>query len=506
MNRRGFIRISSVALLPIAFGLFPKGSDEEEYSIEVVSNRAFGHLLREKSSVKPSAQITTDVVIVGGGVAGISAALGLKNKDFILFEGSDRLGGSSASGNWKSAEFGMGAHYELAYPDDYGKEVIDLLTKLDILAYNPNSSLHEFVDRKYVIKKESLEQCYTNNELLEDVLSNAEGEELFYEHLEEFTGKMPLPTRFIRDELKYLNELSFSSYLEDVLPNFSKDLKRRIDYQMLDDWGGTSEEVSALAGIHYYTCRPYNTKDVELFSPPNGNMYFIEKMIGNIANLDALKTNTFVRLVEETENGVRLETLSKEGVVTEVFAKNVIYAGQKHALKYILPAAKDMFKADYAPWVVVNLVCEKGLPFTKWQNDVLTDDLTFLGFVNSVKQHTRSNDYDVLTVYYCFKSQDRQKLVGIEENPRNFIDSTIHTIENETNVKLANKIKHVNLKVMGHAMPIPAPGYLSMSDIPVLSDRIVFAGVDTGRLPLFSEACDSGLQAANTVNNLLKLI
>ena len=44
-------------------------------------------------------------------------------------------------------------------------------------------------------------------------------------------------------------------------------------------------------------------------------------------------------------------------------------------------------------------------------------------------------------------------------------------------------------------MPIPKPEYLSFKDVPSHSSNIIFAGVDTGRLPLFYEACDSGIQA-----------
>jgi hypothetical protein len=52
---------------------------------------------------------------------------------------------------------------------------------------------------------------------------------------------------------------------------------------------------------------------------------------------------------------------------------------------------------------------------------------------------------------------------------------------------------------MGHAMPIPGVNYLNLKSVPDYDQKIVFAGVDTGRLPLFSEAFDSGLEAANKV-------
>ena len=132
--------------------------------------------------------------------------------------------------------------------------------------------------------------------------------------------------------------------------------------------------------------------------------------------------------------------------------------------------------------------------------------MQFLGFVNSQKQKTKSTEYDVFTAYYCLSENERTALVSIEENPTDFIQATIALIEQETASSIENFVRHVNLNVLGHAMPIPKPNYLTFSNVPQFSERIIFAGVDTGRLPLFYEACDSGLQAANQVlNNLSKI-
>lgn len=67
MNRRGFIQISATALLPILLGIFPRRSSTNKiYSLEVLSNRSFGHLLRESSSTLPTSEIETEYIIVGG--------------------------------------------------------------------------------------------------------------------------------------------------------------------------------------------------------------------------------------------------------------------------------------------------------------------------------------------------------------------------------------------------------------------------------------------------------
>lgn len=504
MNRRGFIQISSVALLPILLGIFPKPSkDRGKYSIDVKSNRSFGHLLRSLSKNDPIRERSVDYVIVGGGVAGIAAATQLSGKSFVLFEADDRLGGSSASDHWKDTVFAMGAHYELAYPESFGKEVIDLLKRMNVIRFNDYSKLYEFVDEQYVIDKAQMEQCFLKGELIDDVLSDVEGGDQFEEILMVFKGKMLLPTRLIEEEYHYLNTISFKEFIESKM-TLSADLERRISYQMLDDWGGKCDEVSALAGIHYYMCRPYDEKDVPLFSPPNGNSYFIEKMVGYVDEPDAFEVNTLVRSIREVEDGVEIEVITPAREVELIRAKKVIYAGQKHALKYILRTEKPLFDNSYAPWLVLNFICRKGVDFDKWQNDVVTDNLEFLGFVNSRAQKTRSKDYDVFTAYYCLSELDREQLVKIEEEPAVFVESTIDLITDETGTNLRDYLEHVNIKLMGHAMPIPKPGYLSFKDVPSHSSNIIFAGVDTGRLPLFYEACDSGIQAGKNLLEELK--
>ncbi len=499
MNRRGFIQISSVALLPILLGIFPRSSgNKKRYSISVKSNRSFGHLLRKLSAEKPVRERTTDYVIVGGGIAGLAAATQLSGKDFLLFEADDRLGGSSACDYWKDTVFATGAHYELAYPETFGSEVIDLLTKMEVIRFNDYSKLYEFVDEQYVIKGSSLEQCFVKGEAIDEVLSGVEGLKEFKEILSEFKGKMLLPTRLIDNEYHYLNSISFKDFLSEKM-NLSQELERRISYQMLDDWGGKCDQVSALAGIHYYVCRPYDEKDVPLFSPPNGNSYFLEKMIGYTNAFEAFEVNSLVRSIKEVSDGVELEVINSSREVELVKAKKVVYAGQKHALKYILKSEENLFENSYAPWLVLNFVCRKGIDFNKWQNDVVTENLEFMGFVSSKPQKTRSAEFDVFTAYYCLEEVDRERLAAIEKEPSPFVEATIQLIEKETGTTITDHLEHVNIKLMGHAMPIPKPGYLSFSDVPSYASNIIFAGVDTGRLPLFYEACDSGIQAGRSV-------
>jgi hypothetical protein len=313
-------------------------------------------------------------------------------------------------------------------------------------------------------------------------------------------GEMIMPTRLIKEQFRQLNEVTFLEWLQPKI-DLRSDFVEGLDYHMKDDFGAGTEKISALAGIHYFACRPYYIKPVELFSPPEGNAYFINKISAQIPT-ENIYSSMVVKHIVENNGGFEVEVI--DGINREILKVNcskIIYAGNKHALKYIYPSDFHAFeKNEYAPWVVVNLVMKEdwdGEAF--WQNEILTDDKSLLGFVDSKAQYSTAGQR-VLTVYYCFKPEEREMMSLIEERKQTFIDQTIGHIVAYFDRKLRNQIEKVFIKQMGHAMPIPQPGYLFKDANTNRSNpNLVYAGVDNGRLPLLFEAMDSGIMAAKEV-------
>ena len=235
---------------------------------------------------------------------------------------------------------------------------------------------------------------------------------------------MLLPTRFIPEKHRHLHEITFLDFLNTRLELTSEFIKG-LDYHMKDDYGSDAATVSALAGIHYFACRPYYDEVVELFSPPEGNNYFIKKMSDKLNN-DQVLTRHLVKKINETTDGFKVEIADiANQQVKVVNTKKIIYAGQKHALKYIYPPSYELFTDNnIAPWMVVNVVIKNELEkIGYWQNEMLTDDTTFLGFVDSDTQHSGSA-YRVLTGYYCLPPSSREDLINVEENKATIAEMT----------------------------------------------------------------------------------
>ena len=495
MKRRDFIKKSAItASLPFWLQSCQLSSWRNEFPIFVHSDYQSGHLAIKGKDWPKVPAISTETLIVGGGMAGLSAAYQLRDQDTLLLEVSDRFGGTSAAKSHEQISFAQGAHYDLAYPEYYGQEVLQILEELNIIQYESWHKAWNFVDKQHLIPYARRQTCYDHGKRRTEVIEDRFLRHQFHQIMDEYEGKMPLPTRLISEELHHLNDITFHDFLKDKM-DITPAFKRQVSYHMMDDYGGNMNQVSALAGIHYFKCRPYQSQPMDLLSPSQGNDYFVQKILAELSPAK-VKHSHLVHRIEKTGEGFTvhaLDTLNQHSLT--INCDQLIYAGQKHALRYIHPADYPLFEQnEQAPWMVINFITKaKHGNYGFWQNEFLGDNEQFLGFIDSSAQSREDlNGKRILTAYYCLKPEDRNYLTTIDKNKKRIVTETLEKIELMLEESLEIESAHIN--VMGHAMPIPKPGFLF--NTPKSNSGIRHAGVDYGRLPLLFEAMDSGIVAA----------
>jgi protoporphyrinogen oxidase len=499
MIRREFIRLSTLAILPLIASC--RADHKAHYDILVSSDMPIGHLSFSAGRFPLMRTISHETLIVGGGISGLAAASALRDHDFVLCELSNEPGGTSGSIVIDGNRFAQGAHYDLAYPDYFGEEVLSFLDHLGIIQFNSFNSLWEFRDKQFLINPAHESRCLSRGKYRNDVIPETPERGQFQAILEPFRKVMRMPTTIIAPQYHYLNDLTFSGFLDGKF-SMNREFKNSLDYNMMDDYGGTTDDVSALAGIHYYQCRPYFYQPVELFSPPQGNYYFIEKMLSLLPS-EKILTGHLVRKITKTNDGFDAEIIDIRNSGTLLLkAKKVVYAGTKHALKYIFPEQSGLFSGiNYAPWLVINMVMDKpGGEEPFWQNEILGENPSLLGFVNSDAQYHQLKNKHLLTAYYCFKPSQRAILGNIEHNKNRIARQTIRYVSEYFGFDVSARVQKIFMKVLGHAMPVPVPHFLFNDKNSKRSyNNLVYAGVDNSRLPLLFEALDSGLVAARLI-------
>ncbi|NJN24545.1 MAG: NAD(P)-binding protein [Cyclobacteriaceae bacterium] len=496
MDRRDFIQLSTMSLA----ALLAHGCQfDEAYEISFRNDMAVGHLVFESHQFPITKNLRTRYLIVGGGLAGLSAAYRLKDQDFHLFELSERLGGSSSASTYQQTKLCHGAHYDLSYPPYYGAQVLQMFEELGIIHFDAFSNLWQFSEKQYLIPKHRESRTFDHGLFRTNVLPDEGGKAAFLEIMHSFEGHMPMPTRLIDAKFRDLNTISFREWLKPQV-QLSEAFYRALGYHMQDDYGADATRISALAGIHYFACRPYTNQPVALFSPPEGNAYFVKKIHDALPH-ERLHTAHLVKSVRTHQGGFLAEVVdAARKEVVRVVCDKVVYAGQKHALKHICANDHHLFeKIEYAPWVVLNVVLKAtGENEAFWQNEIISEDNALLGFVDSAAQFAPAQHHRVLTVYYCFEPKDRELMSLISGRQQQFVGNTIKQLEQYFDHSFSNKIQKVVITQMGHAMPIPTPGYLFSDANAIRSHHeMVYAGVDNGRLPLLFEAVDSGIVAAD---------
>jgi glycine/D-amino acid oxidase-like deaminating enzyme len=131
VDRRRFLGASSAALI----GLSLKSEPHIEGSF-VNDSFQMGHLLRDNSAFPAPKRIEkTSVVIIGGGIAGLSSAWWLRKRgfaDFVLLEMNDQPGGNARWGENAVTAYPWAAHY-VPVPSPKAIYVRELFEDLGVL-------------------------------------------------------------------------------------------------------------------------------------------------------------------------------------------------------------------------------------------------------------------------------------------------------------------------------------------------------------------------------------
>jgi hypothetical protein len=486
------------------------------------ASSARGHLLRQALAVGPPDDvIETGIVIIGGGIAGLSAGWTLADAgrdDFLLLELEDTTGGNARSGRTAISAHPLGAHY-LPVPNPESRGVIRLLEQMRLITgwQGDKPVFDEFA----VVADPDQRLLYRGRwqeGLIPALGATAQDKAdiaAFFAAMDDWrtrTGRDGRPAFSIPLELASrdpailaLDRLRFTDWVA-AQGWQSPLLAAHLRYACRDEYGCEPHDTSAWAGIHYFAGRrgqAANCAGDAVLTWPAGNGHLAGRMAGRLRG--QIRPAMVVGRVEPHGAGVRVTAIdARRRRRVEVRAQAAIIAVPRFIASRIVAGWEGSDAGfSYAPWVVANASVSRppagpGAALA-WDNVSATSNS--LGYVVATHQSLRSAPGPTVLSWYMPLSESdpataRQLMLRrtLGEWQAMVRDDLI-----AMNPDLAGAITRIDVWRWGHAMARPTPGFIwgdARQAAARLQGPILPAHSDISGIPVFEEAHDRGAAAA----------
>jgi glycine/D-amino acid oxidase-like deaminating enzyme len=460
-----------------------------------------GHLLRDRARFPaPKQRVKIPVVIVGGGIAGLSAAWCLAKKgfrDFVLLEMNDQAGGNSRWGQNEISAYPWAAHY-VPVPGSKALYVRELFEELGVLNHG------EWEERYLCFAPQERLFLYGRwQEGIEPTIGLAERDRDQYQRLEDHirrfsaTGQFTVPMELgLSESTADLDRISFADWLRDHGMD-SRILNWYMNYCCRDDYGATTAQTSAWAGIQYFASREPEEKGPLTW--PEGNGWIVRRLLERVGMF--VRTDHMVHRVSPGNRGLRV--LAGD---TEYQTELLIFAAPTFLAPYLMEGMGALHDFEYSPWLTANLTLER-LPDSyggdpTWDN-VFMESPT-LGYVDATHQSLRTHvERRVWTFYWALAdgapAQNRQLLLDRDWN--DWKEAILRDLE-RVHRDIRSCVSRIDIMRMGHAMARPKVGAIFSHERHKLRNqhgRILFANSDLSGFSIFEEAQYRGVKAAEKV-------
>ena len=509
---------------------------------EVVgASDGIGHLIRDGLRPEPETWERAGVVIVGGGVAGLAAAwrfLHAGFEDFVLLELEAAPGGTARSGEEHGVvPYPWGAHY-LPAPMKENRALVTLLDELGVL--EGSDAAGEPVVAEQFLCRDPEERVYYRGRWYEGLYLHAGANDEDARQLQLFNAEVDrwaawrdkqgrrafaIPVSLCSDdaEVTALDRLSMGEWMR-ARGFTSERLRWLVDYGCRDDYGLGVEQASAWAGLFYFASRMKapGAESQPLITWPEGNgrlvRHLYEKARSHVRlGLAVADVRTVVdesrRVGTPAAGGVEVVAVGRDGRGALGFrAEHVVFAAPQFLTKYLLKSYREgacpshVAEFEYGAWMVANLFLSArpraGLGFPAAWDNVLYESPS-LGYVTATHQRGLERGPTVFTYYYPLT----------EPNPRDARARLLSAGRDEwaevalSDLQRAHRdirtlTRRLDVMRWGHAMIRPRVGF-QWGGARVKARQpfgpVHFAHTDLSGVPLFEEAFDHGLRAAEEI-------
>lgn len=482
-------------------------------------------VLRERGlSALPAPSERVKVLVVGGGVAGLTAAWRLRAHAPVVLERAARLGGNAKGEVWGGLPYSIGAAYLIG--PEAGSEMEAHLKELGALAQcrvAPHSPMiragvrHDDFKARDWGTPAQMEAWRRLKGRLKAVYAG-EGGHIF--------PNLPTDDAAHRALVNKLDAVTFRDYLREAAGGeLPQELALYLEHYCWSAFGAGSHELSAASGLNFLAA-----EEGAVLVAPGGNAGVADALYRQLAAAlppSALRVKSLVFDVRASAQGAQVAYVDAGGAVRVIEAEAVVMACPKFVVKRVVrdlePARLAAIeRLKYRAYLVANALFEAplkddfyasylltdGRPTDDAMADSARDGSTDISYGNFARMDERRS---TLTLYYPLPfDAGRGQVLGQPD-----LSAARARFERELKesvmpaLKLApESLKGLRLTRWGHPLPVAAPGLVAEGVVDALrapfGGRVFFAQQDNWGLPAFEVATQEAWRAARQVEELLK--
>lgn len=525
---QGALGLSAASLLfPSLSGFLLSGCQSEktaqkfDYDVPPWTGDTFGpmHLIRDgrqpQSPQKPSHHV--DVVIVGGGLSGLTVATQLIHEDFLLLEREQTLGGNAKSGAFNGIEYALGSAYLVDVSEPFGPFYESLGLSLKPLP-EPADYLMNAQNQLVTLPKSSVGKDF-------------ERMKAFLSTLLKHPDFPKSPVKEATSNALKLDNLTFSEFLKNE--HYSFEFIQLVNAYCWSALGGSVESISAFAGLNFYS---------EIAAPvyafPGGNAAVGKAMMQKIQKAGAKRIKTGVAVTQikpnESQTGYWVSFWNvKTNEMTTVSCRTVVMAIPYFFAARLLPflpktTTQDMKSLQYGAYLVGNLCFDqpvlKNGGYDHWlinsngvlnttnrnlaenqkQPDISFTDFIDAGFAQRQINHTQTQESAVITVYAPFQNPWPGRMLLKNGDKDTIAHSLVQAFQQRVPFE-SKSLQSVRLTRYGHQLLTSQKGIIqTVRKLPKETQGIVFAHSDGQGMAAIESAVLEGLSAASLAKKHLK--
>ncbi len=461
--------------------------------------------LREGQAIPASSSTrTVDVVVIGGGVAGLAAAWQLKRagRNVLVIENEPNAGGVMNGPFITSG----GTSYPLGstYFYRYNGVIRDFLESIGVHPI-------ETGEDALLLKGEVVVDWWNPANISRLPIPEAEREVL--KKFRSVLLSTPLPQYPFTSASQEMVELYGGLSVRDYLGNYSSEtLAEIMDLYCRSVLGGSSGEVSAYPLLNFYALEFGDSFQIPCYTFPGGLGAIARKAEAWLGK-EHFAGNSLTVSVENTDTGVSVSCLdTRTGEVSQVRARSAIVAVPKPIARHLVRGLsrtqhEAMGQVRYAPYVTVALVCSAPLfperAFDFWINDKerrFTDIIDATSSRDAVEGKLGRTTGEFEYMVSCPRPASDRKSMEDMAWLATFAQNTAHAVAEHVPGAL-EKIAEMHVFGWGHSMVVPEVGAISRL-VPAINQsvgRIYFAHSDNDLAPAIENAMDAGFAAAQRV-------